>query len=41
MLLFDAGAIWFAMPLTELLVAVYVPAMMRRCTAALPKEGGC
>ena len=39
--LFGAGAIWFAMPLTELLVAVYVLAMMRRCTAALPKNGSC
>lgn len=39
--LFGAGAIWFAMPLTELLVTVYVLAMMRRCTAALPKEGIC
>ena len=36
--LFGAGAIWFAMPLTELMVAVYVLAMMRRCTAALPTE---
>lgn len=39
--LFGAGAIWFAMPLTELLVAVYVLAMMRRCTATLPKNGSC
>lgn len=39
--LFGAGAIWFAMSLTELLVAVYVLAMMRRGTAALPKNGSC
>lgn len=32
----SAEAIWFAMPITELLVALFVLAMMRRCAAALP-----
>ena len=31
-----AGAIWFAMPVTELLVAVYVVAIMGRYTKQLP-----
>ena len=33
-----ADSIWFAMPLTELLVAVYVVCMMLRCTKQLPTE---
>mgnify|MGYP004513272201 FL=1 len=35
-----AGAdfIWFAMPITELVVAVYAVAAMRRATAALPQD---
>lgn len=31
-----AGAIWFAMPLTELIVAVYVVMEMRQFTKQLP-----
>lgn len=34
-----ADAIWFSMPLTELLVAIYVIAMMVKYTKQLPKEG--
>lgn len=34
-----ASTIWFAMPITELLVAVYVVAMMLRYTRRLPAEG--
>lgn len=34
-----ASAIWFAMPITELLVAVYVVAMMLRYTRRLPADG--
>lgn len=33
-----ADAIWFAMPLTELIVAVYVVSMMIKYTRQLPKE---
>ncbi|MDO4384501.1 MAG: MATE family efflux transporter [Clostridia bacterium] len=33
---FDAQALWFAMPITELLVAVYAAARMRSDTRALP-----
>lgn len=33
-----ANAIWFAMPLTELLVAVYVAVMMVKYTKQLPRE---
>lgn len=33
-----AGAIWFAMPLTELIVAVYVVIKMKQYTRQLPKE---
>lgn len=33
-----ADAIWFAMPLTELIVAVYVAIKMKRYTKQLPKE---
>ena len=35
----EANTIWLAMPLTELLVAVYVIAMMTNYTKRLPKEG--
>ena len=31
-------SIWFAMPITELVVAVYAVAAMRRATAALPQD---
>ena len=34
-----ASTIWFAIPITELLVAVYVVAMMLRYTRRLPAEG--
>lgn len=34
-----ADAIWFSMPLTELVVAIYVTAMMVKYTKQLPKEG--
>ncbi len=34
-LLVSANAIWFAMPVTELLVMLYAAAMIRRCTKAL------
>lgn len=34
-----ADAIWFSMPLTELIVAVYVVTMMIKYTKQLPKEG--
>lgn len=33
-----AGAIWFAMPLTELIVAVYVAIKMKQYTKQLPRE---
>ena len=33
-----ADSIWFAMPITELVVAVYAVAAMRRATAALPQD---
>lgn len=33
-----ANAIWFAMPFTELIVAVYVVAMMMKYTKQLPRE---
>lgn len=33
-----AGAIWFAMPLTELIVAVYVAMKMKQYTKQLPRE---
>ena len=33
-----AGAIWFAMPLTELIIAIYVLTAMTRYTKQLPKE---
>lgn len=36
-----ADAIWFSMPLTELLVAFYVIAMMTKYTKQLPKERNC
>ena len=35
--LFDASALWLAMPITELLVAVYAVAALRRDTRALPE----
>lgn len=35
--LVSADAIWFAMPVTELLVAVYAAAAMKKYTAALPE----
>ena len=35
----EANTIWLAMPLTELLVAIYVIAMMTNYTKRLPKEG--
>lgn len=35
-----AGAIWFAMPLTELIVAVYVVIKMKQYTGQLPREKG-
>ena len=31
-------ALWLAMPITELVVAVYVAASIRRYTKALPEE---
>lgn len=31
-----ADSLWFAMPVTELIVAVYVAVMMRKYTKALP-----
>ena len=34
-----ADAIWFAMPLTELVVAAYVVAMMIKYTKKLPANG--
>lgn len=34
-----ANAIWFSMPLTELIVAVYVIIMIAKYTRQLPKEG--
>ena len=36
-----AGAIWFAMPVTELLVMVYAALTMRACTKALPQGAAC
>lgn len=33
-----ADAIWFAMPITELLTAIYVVVNMRRYTKQLPTE---
>ena len=36
-----ADAIWFSMPLTELLVAFYVIAMMTKYTKQLQKERNC
>ena len=36
-----AGAIWFAMPVTELLVMVYAALTMRACTKALPQRPAC
>jgi Na+-driven multidrug efflux pump len=33
-----ADAIWFSMPLTELIVAIYVIAMIIKYTKQLPKE---
>ena len=38
--LIKPGAIWFAMPITELLVAVYVVIMMIRCTKNVANERG-
>ena len=35
---FSGSAIWFAMPLTELIAAVYVVIMMRNYTSQLPRE---
>ena len=35
----EANTIWLAMPLTELLVAIYVIAIMTNYTKRLPKEG--
>ena len=37
-MLFRAESIWLAMPITELLVAVYVAMRMKRATAALPEK---
>lgn len=34
-----ADSIWFAMPITELLVSVYAVFMMNKYTKALSKEG--
>ena len=34
--LVDADAIWFAMPVTELLVMLYAASMIRKYTRALP-----
>lgn len=37
-----ADSLWFAMPVTELIVAVYVAVMMRKYTKALPDgDAGC
>ena len=36
--LFRAESLWFAMPVTELLVAFYVVIRMKRATAALPEK---
>lgn len=36
-----ADAIWFAMPVTELLVMVYAALTMRTCTKALPQRPAC
>ena len=36
-----ADAIWFAMPVTELLVMVYAALTMRACTKALPQRPAC
>ena len=36
-----ADAIWFAMPVTELLVMVYAALTMRACTKALPQGPAC
>lgn len=36
-----ANALWLAMPITELLVALYVAASIRRYTSALPEDGAC
>lgn len=36
-----ADAIWFAMPVTELLVMVYAALTMRACTKALPQGAAC
>ena len=38
-LLVGASAIWFAMPITELLTAVYAAGMMRKYTKMLPNGG--
>ena len=35
----SADALWFAMPVTELLVAVYAAVMIRKDTRALPESG--
>ena len=37
--LLGADALWFAMPVTEVLVAVAVAALMLRYTRALPQPG--
>lgn len=34
---FGAGSLWFAMPLTELVIAVYVVYHMRKYTCTLPE----
>ncbi len=36
--LFGAESLWFAMPITELLTAVYAAAAMKKSTAALPEK---
>lgn len=33
-----AGSIWFTMPITELLTAVFVAIMMRRCSRKLSDD---
>ena len=35
--LFGADSIWYAMPVTELVTAVYVAASMKKYTARLPE----
>ena len=39
--LFHADALWFAMPVTELLVMIYAAAAIRRSAKALPVSNRC